>query len=263
MICMAPPVPGKGQAYIKKDSFSETMLVPYCGDYMEENCWNEDELKKYLRYQTKRDTMAVTEAGNIRQLISLQKPAPGLLPSDEQILNPYRNLTLNPRDVQGYTRSWPHASSNSEYHDMPAFAALNAINGRTSNKGHGGKFPSWGTDKLKGLWWKVDFGRLVEIDKVTLYILADFPHDDNWQTATIEFSDGTSRSIMIKRTAEPQEFEFEKRIASSIRLTDLAEAEPLGWCGLTKVQVWGKDVYAPPSRVASLRSIRDGRALIE
>jgi hypothetical protein len=65
----------------------------------------------------------------------------------------------------------------------------------------------------------------------------------------------------IRTSPLPQE--FEKRIASSIRLTDLAEAEPLGWCGLTKVQVWGKDVYAPPSRVASLRSIRDGRALIE
>jgi hypothetical protein len=230
------------------------LLVPYCGDYMEGNCWNEGELKKYLRYQTKRDLMAVTEANNIRKLISPAKPAPGLLPADEQILNPYRNVALNPEAAQGYARSWPHASSNSEYRDMPAFAARNAINGRTANKGHGGKFPSWGPDKQKGLWWKVDFGRLVEIDKITLYIRADFPHDDNWQTATIEFSDGSRESIAIKRTAEPQEFKFEKRIVSSVRLTDLVEAEPLGWCGLTEVQVWGKDLYAPLSQLAALRN---------
>ena len=228
------------------------LLVPYCGDYFEDNCWNDNELKKYLHFQAKRDRMAATEADNIRKLISPLKPAPELLPSDEHSLNPYRNIALNPNDVQGYARSWPHASSNSEYRDMPAFAALNAINGKTANTGHGGKFPSWGPDKLRGLWWKVDFGRLVEIDKITLYIRADFPHDDNWQTATIEFSDGTTEAITIKRTAEPQEFKFAKRIVSSLRLTDLLEAEPLGWCGLTEVQVWGKDVYAPLSRLAAL-----------
>jgi len=228
------------------------LLVPYCGDYMEDNCWNEDELNKYLHFQAKRDMMAVAEAQNIRQLISPAKPAPGLLPSGEEIRNPYRNVALNPRDVQGYARSWPHASSNSEYHNMPAFAARNTINGRTENTGHGGKFPSWGPHKLKGLWWKVDFGRLVEIDKVTLYIRADFPHDDYWHSATIEFSDGTKESIIIRKTTGPQEFKFAKRIVSSLRFTDLVEAEPLGWCGFTEVQVWGRDVYTPASPVAAL-----------
>ncbi|HLB72840.1 MAG TPA: hypothetical protein VJJ98_02375 [Sedimentisphaerales bacterium] len=59
------------------------LLVPYCGDYMEGNCWNEDELKKYLHFQAKRDAMAATEADNIRRLISPLKPAPGLLPSNK------------------------------------------------------------------------------------------------------------------------------------------------------------------------------------
>jgi len=70
----------------------------------------------------------------------------------------------------------------------------------------------------------------------------------------VSFSDGTKEKIQIERTAEPQEFKFEKRIVSSVRLTDLVEAEPLGWCGLTEVQVWGKDVYAPPSRLAALNN---------
>jgi len=46
------------------------LLVPYCGDYIEANCWNEDELKKYLHFQTKRDAMAAMEADNIHRLIS-------------------------------------------------------------------------------------------------------------------------------------------------------------------------------------------------
>ena len=56
------------------------------------------------------------------------------------------------------------------------------------------------------------------------------------------------------KTAEPQEFKFARRIVSSLRLTDLLEVEPLGWCGLTEVQVWGKDIYAPPSRLAAVYS---------
>jgi hypothetical protein len=231
------------------------LLVPYCANYLEANCWNEDELKKYLHFQQKRDVMAAVEAGNIRRLIAPQEPAPGLLTSDERVQNPYRNMALNPNAVRGYARSWPHASSNSECRDNPAFAARNAIDGRTENTGHGKRFPSWGPEKLKGLWWKLDFGRLVEIDKITLYIRADFPHDDYWRSATIEFSDGTKESIAIDKTAEPQEFRFAKRIVSYLRISDLVEDEPLGWCGLTEVQVWGKDVYAQPLRLAALGNL--------
>jgi len=227
------------------------LLVPYCGDYLEANCWNEKELAKYLRYQAKRDNMALVEAENIGDLIRPAAPGEGLLPTAAEVENAYRNLAINPKDTQGYARSWPHASSNSEYRNMPAFAACNAIDGKTENTGHGKAFPSWGPDRKEGLWWKLDFGRLVETDRIVLYIRADFPHDDYWHSATIEFSDGTKESIRPARTAEPQEFRFKKRIISWLRLTDLVEAKPLGWCGLTEVQVWGKDVY-PATRSPAL-----------
>jgi hypothetical protein len=142
---------------------------------------------------------------------------------------------------------------------MPAFAASNAIDGGTENTGHGKRFPSWGPDKREGLWWKVDFGRLVEIDKVRLYIRADFPHDDFWHSATIEFSNGSREAIRIKKTAEVQEFTFDKRIVSWLRLTDLVEEPPLGWCALTEVEVWGKDVYAPPLRLAGIERLESPR----
>jgi len=125
------------------------LLVPYCGDYLEANCWNEKELAKYLHFQKKRDDMAVVEADNIRKMIAPAKPADGLLPSAAEVENAYRNLAINPADVRGYARSWPHASANSECRNDPAFAARNAIDGKTENTGHGRKFPSWGPDKQK------------------------------------------------------------------------------------------------------------------
>ena len=60
--------------------------------------------------------------------------------------------------------------------------------------------------------------------------------------ATIEFSDGTKESIRLEKTAEPQVFTLEKRYVSWLRLTNLKEVEPLGWCALTELEVWGKDV---------------------
>ena len=152
----------------------------------------------------------------------------------------YRNVAVNPGDTRagGY---YPHASSNSEYGNKAPYLALNVINGRTENKGHGGRFPSWGPDRRRDLWWKVDFGRPTEVDKVVLYIRADFPHDRHWHSATLEFSDGSREKIAIKKTAGPQTFRFDKRVVTWMKFTDLVQAEPLGWCGLSEVQVWGRD----------------------
>ncbi len=46
------------------------LLVPYCGDYLEANAWNEDELKKYQHFSEKRLAMEESERENIRQLLS-------------------------------------------------------------------------------------------------------------------------------------------------------------------------------------------------
>ncbi len=78
------------------------------------------------------------------------------------------------------------------------------------------------------------------IDKIVLYIRADFPHDRHWSSATIEFSDGSSEEITLKKTADPQTFTFAKRVATWVKFTDLVQAEPLGWCGFTEVEVWGQ-----------------------
>ena len=77
----------------------------------------------------------------------------------------------------------------------------------------------------------------------------------HWHSATIEFSDGTRETITIAKTADPQTFTFRKRTATWLRFTDLVQEEPLGWCGFSEVEVWGRD--AKPAKVAS--RLRAGR----
>jgi hypothetical protein len=155
--------------------------------------------------------------------------------------SPYRNLAVNPADVRGEADGYPHASSNSEYDGLAWFAARCAIDGNTENQGHGKRYPSWGPHKRTDLWWKLEFGRTVTIDKLVLYIRADFPHDACWHAATVEFSDGSRQTIKIQKTARRQAFVSEKRSVEWLRLVDLVQEEPLGWCGLTEVEVWGRD----------------------
>ena len=148
---------------------------------------------------------------------------------------------MNPYDVRGKSDFFPHATSNSECRGEADFAARNAIDGRTQNTSHG-PWPvqSWGPDQRTDLWWQVDFGRAVEVDKVVIYIRADFPHDAYWHDATIEFSDGSRVKISLERKAAAQEFTFPKHATTYVKLTDLDQTKPLGWAGFTELEVWGR-----------------------
>jgi hypothetical protein len=211
------------------------LLVPYCGDYVEANTWNDREKAKHERYWAKRKAMEELDRANIDALLA-GVPGPAGPKTDAK----YRNVALNPDDVSGPAVTYPHASSNSEY-DQKAFAATCAIDGKTANKGHGGRFPSWGPHRRNDLWWKVEFGKRVTVDKIVLYIRADFPHDRHWHSATVEFSDSSREKISIQKTAEPQTFTFKERTVTWLKFTDLVQEEPLGWCGFSEVEVWGRD----------------------
>ncbi len=153
----------------------------------------------------------------------------------------YRNVALNPYDVRGDAMCFPHATSNSECRNEPVFAARTAIDGFAFSKGHGG-FPkqSWGPEQRKDLWWQVDLGRLVDVDKVVITIRADFPHDKFWKSATLKFSDGSSEKITIRKAAEGQTFTFKKRSTTFVKIDELVQDEPMGWCALSEVEVWGQ-----------------------
>jgi hypothetical protein len=122
------------------------------------------------------------------------------------------------------------------------FEARNAIDGVTQN-GHHGVWPyqSWGPQLRTDLWWKLDFGRTVELNKVRLMVRADFPHDSDWKSAEVEFSDGSHASLQIGSSAEFQNFSFKKRRVSWLRIADLVPVDPTRWCSFIEVEAWGRD----------------------
>lgn len=160
-------------------------------------------------------------------------------------LKGYRNLALNACDVRGTEQTpqiFPHSSTNSVSRNLFDFEARNAIDGVTQN-GHHGVWPyqSWGPQLRNDLWWKLDFGRTVELDKVRLMVRADFPHDSYWKSADVEFSDGSHVSLQIGPSAEFQDFQFKKRRVSWLRITNLVPVDPVKWCSFIEVEAWGRE----------------------
>jgi hypothetical protein len=161
-------------------------------------------------------------------------------------LTVYRNLALNPCDLQQTeqvsSQMFPHASTNSVSRSLYDFAARNAIDKGTQNSHHGvWPYQSWGPQLRTDLWWKLDLGRPVELDKIRLMIRADFPHDSYWKSADVEFSDGSHLPIQISSSAELQDFSFPKRRVSWLRITNLVPEDPAKWCSFIEVEAWGRD----------------------
>jgi hypothetical protein len=73
-------------------------------------------------------------------------------------------------------------------------------------------------------------------------VRADFPHDSYWQSAVIEFSDGSQLPIQINRSADFQEFAFPKRSVSWVRFSKLVPADPARWCSFIEVEGWGREL---------------------
>ena len=248
------------------------LLVPYLGDYYALNRWSAGDRAYYRYYLMQRERNAEIVRDNVAKKIA--SDASGVKPSLDEFQqfdaggpnkrkefvtnllsrqvpslaakygeeNVYRNLALNPNDIQGDdmdVERYPHASSNSEYAWADCFAAKNAIDGRRENQGHGPLYPSWGPNLRTDLWLNVEFGCEVEIDKAVIYLRADFPHDGVWTRGTLEFSDGSVEEIEFEATSEPQVFTFKKRRVTSVKLTNLEAPKPLKWSGVTEIEYWG------------------------
>jgi hypothetical protein len=130
---------------------------------------------------------------------------------------------------------------------------LNAINGDTNNTSET-MYLSWGPKlTFTGLWWKVDFGHDVTVDKVKIWVRADWSggHDSYWKRATLVFTNGTRDTIPIDSLKIGQEFHFSSRNTQSITITDFIASNPAKWCAFAEVQAWGYDpatsVTSPPS----------------
>ena len=259
--------------------------VPYLGDYYEENRWSDGDRAYYRYYLNQRERNAEIVRDNIAKKIEslrtgedfpldafrqfewgglefrkefvanlLNRKIPSLA-YKTGAENVYRNVALNPLDVQGADKftltTYPHASSNSEYARALCFAAKNVIDGKTENVGHGPDFPSWGPNLRDDLWLNVEFGCEVEIDKAVIYLRADFPHDAAWKSVAFEFSDGSRVEATLRATAEPQVVEFSPRRATSVKLVDFETELPLKWCGMTELEFWGVSVEESQDKVAT------------
>ena len=102
--------------------------------------------------------------------------------------------------------------------------------------------PVVGTAIRTDLWWKLEFGREVQIDTLRIMLRTDFPHDSYWKTAVVEFSDGTSLPLEMTSTSDFQDFRFPAKKVSWLRLTRLVSAENR-WSALIEFEAWGKDLH--------------------
>ena len=119
--------------------------------------------------------------------------------------------------------------------------AKNAIDGVRANLSHGEwPYESWGINRRADATMKIEFGRKICTDRIVFYTRADFPHDNYWTEATVEFSDGTSEKIPLTRTSRAQEYRFEKRVIDELVLKDLIKSdEPSPFPALTQIEVYG------------------------
>lgn len=162
----------------------------------------------------------------------------------EDEIKSYRNLALNVMDQHEEVGCYPHASANVETRGEAVFAARNAIDGIKANSFHGEwPYGSWGINRQADAAMKVAFGRLVEVDKLALYIRADFPHDSWWTKVTVTFSDGSSFDWSLEKTEKAQTISFDKKQIEWIMLSQLIKAEDDSpFPALTQLEVYGNEV---------------------
>ena len=161
---------------------------------------------------------------------------------DEEIYA-YRNIALNSHDRHGEARAFPHASANFVTRGDPCFYERNAIDGNTQNVGHGlYPYNSWAGGARDDLEYRIDFGQKVEVEKLVIYLRADFPHDTYWKSIDFEFSDGYTITGNFDGIADGQEVILpEKKETEFIILKNLTQVSlPLSWAALSQIEVYGK-----------------------
>lgn len=189
-----------------------------------------------IPFGEKRVNMSPKTFSGSRHLIHIRKAYPFEYEA-------YRNLALNVNDCHGETNCYPHASANVETRGESVFAAMNAIDGITATACHGEwPYESWGINRRTDAAIKLEFGRMVEVDRIILYTRADYPHDNWWKKATVTFSDGSTMELELKKTGEAQEFTFEKKKMEWLQIGELIKSEePSPFPALVQLEVYGTE----------------------
>lgn len=158
-----------------------------------------------------------------------------------------KNLAFNPWATHEPGGPFPYASANVETRGEMVFAAKNAIDGWKAGDSHGEwPYTSWGINRDPRAAWRLDFGRMVELDEAVVYLRADFPHDAWWKEAVLHFSDGSDLVLTLEKTGAGQHFSFPPRRVEWLVLDSLIKADdPSPFPALTQLELWGKDLMDP------------------
>jgi len=153
-----------------------------------------------------------------------------------------RNLALNPYDTPGTKDCYPHVSDNIGPREEAIFIPRNAIDGICANAYHWDyPYQSWGINRNPNAAITIDLGAPCRVDEVRLILRADFPHDNYWVRASLDFSDGSTETVGPEKTALPQSFRFGEKRVCWVRLHTLIPSdEPSPFPGLTQIEIWGR-----------------------
>lgn len=165
------------------------------------------------------------------------------LATKEEIAS-YKNLAKNEYDTHSNDSCYPHAIANVETRGESVFAARNAIDGILENRDHGPwPYASWGINRQDDAEIIIQFGRKVLTDKIVFYSRADFPHDNWWIKALLTFSDNSTLTLDLTKTAEGQVFTFPKKEIEWVKLSNLIKADdPSPFPALSQLEVYGTEV---------------------
>lgn len=155
-----------------------------------------------------------------------------------------RNLARNVYDRNQNKGMFPHAWANVETRNEAVFAARNAIDGVICPQSHG-RYPyqSWGINRRPDAQWHLELGRPVQAESLVITTRADFPHDAWWVQATLQLSDGTHRTLSLKKSAEGQSFDLHGAVITGLSLCELIKSDdPSPFPALTQVELYGYDL---------------------
>ena len=190
----------------------------------------------------------------------------GVVP--DRLMGERRNLARNQFALasdspSGITGAYPHVTASPTRAGVN-FAARNAIDGFTVNSAAATtSYPMQSWEPLANTepYLTVHFGRDVVIDGVGVTVRGNFSNDfsewagrDHFFThATLEFSDGSSQIVSLRRTRAPQRIDINPVTTSWVRLV-LAPAyrpqESLG--GIIQFETFGTIRTAGPASVAAV-----------
>ena len=88
---------------------------------------------------------------------------------------------------------------------------------------------------------KINFGREVEIDRIIVFLRADFPHDNWWKEIKITFSDGEELKMGLKKTMNGQELMIEPKKITWLEVSELIQSdEQSPFPALSQIEVYGR-----------------------